>query len=561
MAFLSTLSLLGALPLLDSPQEPGEWTLRYSFDGPVEYGYLGAALAQVGDINADGIADIGAGHSPVVGPGRVYMISGADGRRIYEVGPGRGNVTTISALAELNGDGYDEFLVSTWDTVRRVVFLHSGVDGTVLLQVTDPQDQSGEDFGDALAPTADFDGDGWPDFAVGMPRWDEGGTPDRGRVDIYSSADGAQLLRFDGPPGEISMFGDALASGDVNGDGIQDLIVGAPLAHVGGTTSGGSVFLYSGADGSLLRRIDGPVYNNLAVGAFGLTIAVCGDLDGNGGADIAVADARARGPAGRNAGAVYIHSGEDGSLLKVLLSSEDLSAFGEAVASGGDANGDGIPDILVGAPEAILGSWQDTGQAFVYSGADASLLYSVYGETARDGFGSAVAFGGDGDGDGTDDIVVSAPVADPGALSWAGSVYAFGYNPFLWAGDGEVSIAAHDTVVLNLDFPDSAAGESWMLLLSATGQGPVTRQGLTLPLTPDALLQRTLAGDYSMLGAGSQGMTGVLDPDGDGQILLDFPPGAPPVAPGSRFYAAVLTLDAFGQPAHVSASVTLTVVP
>jgi hypothetical protein len=97
------------------------------------------------------------------------------------------------------------------------------------------------------------------------------------------------------------------------------------------------------------------------------------------------------------------------------------------VAGVGDVNGDGKADFLVGAPRADTTGLTDPGAVYLYSGADGSLLFKRYGEATEDDFGYSVSGGGDMNGDGRADFLIGAPNANPGDLNNAGTVYAYGF--------------------------------------------------------------------------------------------------------------------------------------
>jgi hypothetical protein len=216
-----------------------------------------------------------------------------------------------------------------------------------------------------------------------------------------------ELYALDGAaPGD--RFGSAVcAAGDVDGDGFGDLAVGAPY-HDSGAPDGGRVVVISGRTRQTIRSWIGSVAN----GRFGAALAACGDLDGDGAADLAVG---APGLFGGPNGHVQVVSGATGAVLR---SWAGAPGFGSAVAAGADASGDGVADLLVGSPLAS--------EAWLLDGATgATLRQHVYGGLA---FGTAVAFVGDVTADGRSEYAATNPDtwgevlvfrADTGALLWS----------------------------------------------------------------------------------------------------------------------------------------------
>lgn len=221
----------------------------------------------------------------------------------------------------------------------------------------------------------------------------------------------AQGLTWLERPGDSAndRFGGAVAGlGDVNGDGIGDIAVGARLDD-DGASSGGVLHILSGDDGSVIDTIAGPV----AAGELGTAVDAIGDLDGDGITEIVVG-ADGDNTAGPQAGSVRVVSGATRAVLHHLFG-PGTSRFGASVTGGGDVDGDGCPDFVVGAPLADVGG-VNSGCAYVYSGATGQELHAFHGDTGDEAAGAAVAICDDFTGDGLAEILVGYPEADESAF-------------------------------------------------------------------------------------------------------------------------------------------------
>lgn len=216
---------------------------------------------------------------------------------------------------------------------------------------------------------------------------------------------------------------------DLNGDGIADLLVGAPNDNIGGSDAGAMIAL-SGVDGSLLWQVNG----SGAGDSLGFQVAGLGDLDGDGIGD-AVGGARF---ANGGLGEAIVVSGATGTTLYTVSGVSSGARFGEAVGSAGDANGDGVADFIIGARLDVSGG-KGTGSARVYSGVDGSILHELFGEAQSDFFGRGVGTAGDLDGDLRDDFLIGAPGDDDNGSS-SGSVRAYSgaTGALLWRADGDL---------------------------------------------------------------------------------------------------------------------------
>ncbi len=267
-------------------------------------------------------------------------------------------------------------------------------------------------FGSSVISFSDFDGDGLEDFAVAIPCDNQKG-PLSGSVKIYSGRPCIERLNLQGEnPGDL--FGSSIARiPDLDCDGVDELLVGAPGASPHGRASG-KAYVISGTDAHILFYLTG----DEAGDEFGAAVCCVGDLDHDGACELAVAAPSAR-KHGRNSGLVRVFDGADAHVVFDFQGDAFGERFGTSLAGPGDMNGDGVPDIAVGAPCPRL---DRPGYVRILSGADASILYTFGGQHTWELFGSSLAAAGDCDGDGRADLLVGAPGSRSGAMDLSAAV-------------------------------------------------------------------------------------------------------------------------------------------
>lgn len=361
----TTLPSFGLVALLSLVTVGRADVIEIDSSNPVESGHFGGSCSGIPDLDGDAVGDfIVGGWLETVGStpfaGRVYVYSGKDWSLIH---------THISPHVEFQGG-----------------------------------------YGQSVVGIGDINGDGRGDYIVGSENEDVGGFINSGRVYVYSGASGT-LIRTHAMPGIMSFarFGhDVDAVPDLTNDGRPDYIVGAEGVS---TSSNGQAFLFDGATGLLVRTIDPP---DSADASFGMSVAGIPDINGDGRGDYAVGAPYADpGQAPADSGRVFVFSGVDGALAHTFAPpAPTLSGrFGWALAGIHDAGGDGLGDLLIGVPFDSVGPVASAGRAYIYSCASALLTQTFLSPTLESNgqFGRSIVGVGDRNGDGLEDVLIGAP--------------------------------------------------------------------------------------------------------------------------------------------------------
>ena len=316
-------------------------------------------------------------------------------------------------LGDLDGDGVPDFIIS--DPDRGFASIRSGSDASLIKQHSFPSENLHQTrFGRGMANLGLIDGDAVEDYCIGATGYSPaGGAEWGGLVRVFSGA--THQVVFDlheNNPWEF--FGDRVVNlGDVNGDGLADFGVS--------NQSDGRFRVYLGPNAIFLREHPG-THSDQSFASFG-------DHDGDGCADYLIGQSDYP-HVDIGHGAVRLFSGRTGELL-LLMEGDQLKRFaGFSVSRGGDWNGDGFEDVVTGAPgTGAIQSTSNSSGVYVFSGADGSILHFFDGEAYchhNSGFGWSVSSGKDVNGDGVPDLLVGAPMepyAVGGGISTRGSAF------------------------------------------------------------------------------------------------------------------------------------------
>ncbi len=301
--------------------------------------------------------------------------------------------------------------------------------GTLVGQAT------GDQFGFSVSGAGDVNNDGHADVVVGANVNDEGGSA-AGKIYVFlgsasfnSSVDWAAV----GTAGDF-LGGDVAGIGDINGDGFDDILAGAPFSNDLGPQAG-KALLYLGGD-PFNTTADLTFYGEESLDQFGSTVVGLGDVNGDGFDDWAIGAFKADSGSQSDIGKVYVYFGSaspDTIADLTILGKSNGGRFGFAIAGIGRCNNDQHDDFAVGAYSYDGPSLTNIGRVYVFYGGnppDSIPDLILTGENAHDFFGIACAGLGDVNGDGLDDLAVGATGYNSGSSADAGKAYAYqGGNP------------------------------------------------------------------------------------------------------------------------------------
>lgn len=418
---------------------PGNETSRTVLVAAVASGRFGSVVADAGDINGDGNDDvlISAPGTDPAAAGRTLVAYGSeagigDAQSVYKTFAfGR----TAAGAGDINGDGYADIIIgnpnytNTGNGGEARIYYGSatGLDSINYVTLTEPN--NGSLFGSAVSGATDLNGDNYADIVIGAPKFKVGNEVRGAAFVYYGSVNGLvttpQVLT--GKSINASMGASVAGLGDTNGDGFDDLIVGAPTTNTA-AVEGGVAWIYYGS----VNGVDNSTTyfkNDNAYAHFGASVACAGDVNGDALLDAVIG---IPGHGLSKEGAVAVYHGQPGGFQETLkrfyYGSGANTSFGISVSGAGDVNGDGYSDVIVGSggyssPTTQVGAFNVIpGNYYGANGPGTVTSWAAVGTGAMDQMGASVSGAGDVNGDGFSDIIVGIPGFDTPTAQDAGSV-------------------------------------------------------------------------------------------------------------------------------------------
>lgn len=398
---------------------------------------FGFSVASAGDVNGDGYCDVIAGargYSSTTGRAYIYyggssMNNTAD---VVFTGEAANNYfgCSVSSAGDVNGDGYADVIVGAYQysTYRGKAYIYFG--GASMNNTVDVSmigEASGNYFGYSVSSAGDVNGDGYSDVIIGAPNI----NTQTGKAYLYyggASMNNAVDLTFNGAA-ITDQFGYSVASsGDVNGDGFNDIIIGA----IGYNSSVGRAYIYYG--GTAIDNTADVIMTGDTPGYFGYSVAAAGDFNGDGYSDALVG--------ATGIGRAYIFYGgiSMNNTYDVSMTGEGSWNTGYSVSTAGDFNGDGFSDVMISTP-----GYPPNGKVYIYFGGGPGLNnYPDIMMSELFIFGNSVAAAGDLNGDGSSDLIIGAY----GYSSYTGRSYVYFTN----------SPDVHPHILSVRDVPDDQGG-------------------------------------------------------------------------------------------------------
>lgn len=375
-----------------------------------------------------------------------------------------------------------------------------------------------ENSGLSVTCAGDINGDGISDLLIGAPRASPEGRDQAGQCYIVfgnknawksplslSDLNGVNGFAINGAAAGDNSGWSVASAGDINGDGVSDFAIGANRASPGGIYEAGSTYLIFGSkqkwnsiiELSNLNGKNGFVLNGEnTLDWSGLSVASAGDINDDGISDLIIGAPAASANGMAQAGKSYVIFGNknvwnstinlsnlNGMNGFIIFGESSDNFLGESVAGDGDINNDGIDDLIIGAPDiatsyVIFGSrtrwWSSPFELSNLNGKNGFVLHGTnYEDEENDGTGSSVAFAGDVNVDGIDDILIGAPNSFVGSNSSVGKSYIVYGSSYPWNCSIELSgLNGTNGFILNGEFSGDSCGSS------VAGTGDINGDGI-----------------------------------------------------------------------------------
>lgn len=461
----------------DSTQAQAD-TAHYLLDGETKDAKLGAYVARVPDVTGDGVDELVSGNHRWDGPagvdcGRVLLFNGATGKILWTFnGDQAGGLLghDIWGIEDVNGDGLGDVIASAYrypfpgHPNAGKVYMLSGKDGSVLW--FKDGENTGDEFGYALCNVPDIDGDKIQDVLVGAWLNDHASNL-AGRIYVYSGKKGTLIRTHDGYAKE-DRFGCSCAGfHDLDGDSLGDYVIGALHA---GTNGEGEAYLFSGKTGTRIRTWTGEKPTDL----FGWSLATVPDTDGDSHDDLYVGarDHDTNGGLTVDAGRAYLFSAKTGKRLHTFDGEKAWDKFGRFGAGIPDMDGDGRGEVVIGAYYHHANGVFRSGAAYLFSGSTGKRLARYDGEEKDNMFGFALCGLNDVNGDGRGDVVVGAYQYRPNASLTESYGRIYVYTQGLSSPVTTVSADAGGSVPLHINVGKVPGPRDYLVVASVSGNHP-----------------------------------------------------------------------------------------